>query len=139
MTGKLEYAFTVRTIELEKGLANSAESEITLKLGSELAQLAETLSNGLEDMHGGNWKVVSHDTLKLDDKLVISVLVSRPASSEKAQLSLNRPNWYKEHPAACTCLSCTEKKLIKNQHGKVGRNEKCPCGSDKKYKKCHGN
>ena len=51
MTGKLEYAFTVRTIELEKGLANSAESEITLKLGSELAQLAETLSNGLEDMH----------------------------------------------------------------------------------------
>ena len=83
MTGKLEYAFTVRTIELEKGLANSAESEITLKLGSELAQLAETLSNGLEDMHGGNWKVVSHATLKLDDKLVISVLVSRPASSEK--------------------------------------------------------
>tara|TARA_Y100000590_G_scaffold329350_1_gene374034 strand:- start:445 stop:609 length:165 start_codon:yes stop_codon:yes gene_type:complete len=54
MTGKLEYAFTVRTIELEKGLSNSAESEITLKFGSELAQLAETLSNGLEDMHGGN-------------------------------------------------------------------------------------
>ncbi|MCH2310890.1 MAG: SEC-C domain-containing protein [SAR202 cluster bacterium] len=21
----------------------------------------------------------------------------------------------------------------------MGRNEKCPCGSDKKYKKCHGN
>ena len=23
-------------------------------------------------------------------------------------------------------------------HSKVGRNEKCPCGSGKKYKKCHG-
>jgi len=22
--------------------------------------------------------------------------------------------------------------------GKVGRNEKCPCGSGKKYKHCHG-
>ena len=22
--------------------------------------------------------------------------------------------------------------------GKVGRNEKCPCGSGKKYKNCHG-
>ena len=22
--------------------------------------------------------------------------------------------------------------------GKVGRNEKCPCGSEKKYKNCHG-
>jgi len=82
MIGKLEYAFTVRTIELEGGLADSIESEITLKLGAELAQLAETLSNGLEDMHGGNWKVVSHDTLKLGDKLVISVLVSRPVSSK---------------------------------------------------------
>ncbi|MFC1935150.1 SEC-C metal-binding domain-containing protein [Chloroflexota bacterium] len=24
------------------------------------------------------------------------------------------------------------------RHGKIGRNEKCPCGSGKKYKKCHG-
>ena len=22
---------------------------------------------------------------------------------------------------------------------KIGRNEKCPCGSGKKYKHCHGN
>lgn len=26
----------------------------------------------------------------------------------------------------------------KQQHGKIGRNELCPCGSGKKYKKCHG-
>lgn len=24
------------------------------------------------------------------------------------------------------------------RHGKVGQNEPCPCGSGKKYKKCHG-
>ena len=27
---------------------------------------------------------------------------------------------------------------MKNQEGKIGRNEPCPCGSGKKYKKCHG-
>jgi preprotein translocase subunit SecA len=27
---------------------------------------------------------------------------------------------------------------IKNAEPKVGRNDPCPCGSGKKYKKCHG-
>ena len=27
----------------------------------------------------------------------------------------------------------------KSDHKKVGRNEKCPCGSGKKFKHCHGN
>lgn len=26
----------------------------------------------------------------------------------------------------------------KKEHGKIGRNQPCPCGSGKKYKKCHG-
>jgi hypothetical protein len=29
-------------------------------------------------------------------------------------------------------------KQIKRDEPKVGRNEPCPCGSGKKYKKCHG-
>ena len=27
---------------------------------------------------------------------------------------------------------------IRREEPKVGRNERCPCGSGKKYKKCHG-
>ncbi|HIA27992.1 MAG TPA: hypothetical protein EYN79_07725, partial [Planctomycetes bacterium] len=27
---------------------------------------------------------------------------------------------------------------IKNTEEKVGRNDPCPCGSGKKYKRCHG-
>ena len=27
---------------------------------------------------------------------------------------------------------------ITRTHKKIGRNEPCPCGSGKKYKKCHG-
>ncbi|MDP6101823.1 MAG: SEC-C metal-binding domain-containing protein [Dehalococcoidia bacterium] len=49
-----------------------------------------------------------------------------------------RPTWYAKHPPACTCASCEEKRFILRQHGKVGRNDKCPCGSGKKYKRCHG-
>ena len=32
-----------------------------------------------------------------------------------------------------------EKVQINNTEKKVGRNEKCPCGSGKKFKHCHGN
>jgi preprotein translocase subunit SecA len=31
-----------------------------------------------------------------------------------------------------------EDKTIRRTADKVGRNDPCPCGSGKKYKKCHG-
>ena len=50
-----------------------------------------------------------------------------------------RPNWIAEHPAACTCALCDEKRhIVQDSDHKIGRNEKCPCGSGKKYKRCHG-
>jgi preprotein translocase subunit SecA len=32
----------------------------------------------------------------------------------------------------------SQPQTIKNRDAKVGRNDPCPCGSGKKYKKCHG-
>jgi hypothetical protein len=29
-------------------------------------------------------------------------------------------------------------KTVRRDEAKVGRNDPCPCGSGKKYKKCHG-
>jgi uncharacterized protein YecA (UPF0149 family) len=55
-----------------------------------------------------------------------------------------RTNWYADHPAACTCAVCTERRAdhlrfeASTGGRKVGRNEACPCGSGKKYKRCHG-
>jgi len=50
-----------------------------------------------------------------------------------------RATWYTDHPPACTCEDCQQKRLVIQSHpGKIGRNEKCPCGSGAKYKKCHG-
>src|SRR5579884_539480 len=50
--------------------------------------------------------------------------VARPAASPR--LTLNRG----DAPAA--------PRTVQRQHEKVGRNDPCPCGSGKKYKKCHG-
>jgi len=55
-----------------------------------------------------------------------------------------RTNWHEAHGSACTCADCTTQAAERRrfdeatQGRKVGRNEKCPCGNGKKYKKCHG-
>ena len=55
-----------------------------------------------------------------------------------------RTNWFDGHGAACTCADCAKLGLEQrrfdelSQGRKIARNEKCPCGSGKKYKKCHG-
>ena len=52
---------------------------------------------------------------------------------------MTRPNWHTQHPPACTCAFCEEKKyIVRQEDRKIGRNEKCPCGSGRKYKRCHG-
>ena len=35
-------------------------------------------------------------------------------------------------------LEAVERKPMRREFPKVGRNDPCPCGSGKKYKKCHG-
>ncbi len=55
-----------------------------------------------------------------------------------------RTNWYEGHESACTCAECARRAAAQRRFDmsadgrKVGRNERCPCGSAKKYKKCHG-
>jgi preprotein translocase subunit SecA len=55
-----------------------------------------------------------------------------------------RSTWYADHGPACTCVDCVARNADQRrfdnvtQGRKVGRNEICPCGSGKKFKKCHG-
>lgn len=59
-------------------------------------------------------------------------------------IGTERTNWHSAHPPACTCEDCAKKaaeqRRFQEQYGhlKVGRNDVCPCGSGKKFKKCHG-
>jgi preprotein translocase subunit SecA len=50
-----------------------------------------------------------------------------PVRQAAPRLTLNRG----EEPAA-------PQRTVHRDHEKVGRNDPCPCGSGKKYKKCHG-
>ena len=55
-----------------------------------------------------------------------------------------RASWYADHPPACTCAACEERRAGNRRFEaaaggrKIGRNELCPCSSGKKYKRCHG-
>ena len=61
----------------------------------------------------------------LDDATLEKMLGPVPGKPAKAQLHTNRDD---EGPA----------KPVRSTSDKVGRNALCPCGSGKKYKKCHG-
>lgn len=59
-------------------------------------------------------------------------------------IGTERTSWFSNHPVTCTCTECVEKRLAQSRFEemsggrKIGRNERCPCGSGKKFKKCHG-
>jgi preprotein translocase subunit SecA len=41
-------------------------------------------------------------------------------------------------PAAASAGPADKQQTVRRAEPKVGRNDPCPCGSGKKYKKCHG-
>jgi uncharacterized protein len=63
-------------------------------------------------------------------------LVEDPVKAHKLALELeaNLPNIYK----FWLPLRKAGVETIKREEPKVGRNDDCPCGSGKKFKKCHG-
>ena len=58
----------------------------------------------------------------------------------KAQYLYNLPQWdgiFSEEKRKDIRKQYNETKIVRNEQ-KVGRNDPCPCGSGKKYKKCCG-
>jgi preprotein translocase subunit SecA len=48
------------------------------------------------------------------------------------------PQKPKQQPMYFSGSAGSEPLTVKRKEPKVGRNDPCPCGSGKKYKKCHG-
>ncbi len=92
--------------------------------------LAEYKREGY-DMFAGMMDRIKGDTLERLFKFQL-VRGERPQAEPEAprpqQMSLNRGE----------TASAAPKKPVQRAQEKVGRNEPCPCGSGKKYKKCHG-
>jgi preprotein translocase subunit SecA len=93
--------------------------------------LAEYKREGY-DMFAGMMERIKNDTL---ERLFKFQLVSgeRPEPEREAprpaQLNLNRGG---------ESASTPRQRTVQRSQEKVGRNAPCPCGSGKKYKKCHG-
>jgi preprotein translocase subunit SecA len=69
----------------------------------------------------------------------MDVVVSREGEeqeSQRVQRSLP-PQKPKQQPMFLSSGK-QEPQTVKRREAKVGRNDPCPCGSGKKYKKCHG-
>jgi len=67
-------------------------------------------------------------------------LVHREFSGlSKAKVAQQRENIMPQVPLAKEGVVSPTQRLVKPDQPKVGRNDPCPCGSGKKYKKCCGN
>jgi preprotein translocase subunit SecA len=79
--------------------------------------------------------------------------VRRPAPRRPSQMTLNAPSAQASSPFGAIKSGATAVaepprparsggddvvRTVKREEPKVGRNDPCPCGSGKKYKKCHG-
>jgi len=72
-----------------------------------------------------------------DDKLVEEKLVFDTEMDGDATIAIQHEL---DHFNGVLLINKEEIKIepVKREEPKVGRNEPCPCGSGKKYKKCHG-
>lgn len=67
--------------------------------------------------------------------------VARDAEWKARAATMPRPPIDKDRPLAAMLASAAhraEQQTVARSQPKVGRNDPCPCGSGKKYKKCHG-
>jgi len=68
------------------------------------------------------------------------VVVQREGEQEEVQRAQRAlpPQKPKQQPMYFSSGGSAEPQTVKRKESKVGRNDPCPCGSGKKYKKCHG-
>ncbi|HVS32079.1 MAG TPA: preprotein translocase subunit SecA [Thermoanaerobaculia bacterium] len=69
----------------------------------------------------------------------IDVVVEREGEQQRQDRSRQRlPPPPKQQPMFLSGSGPSQPQTFKRTDSKVGRNDPCPCGSGKKYKKCHG-
>ncbi len=62
----------------------------------------------------------------------------KPRRSRREKVQTNRTGEEQEGTGSGNAASARKPETVRRKEPKVGRNDPCPCGSGKKYKKCHG-
>jgi len=148
---KGENAFWVEYSKLEKGiykdlLAN--HKEVTKTTINELAnKYNSTVEFTMGFMDGINDSLKNQydlETVDADTELVFDINLETlyfNMLDAKAEYLYTLPQWegiFSEEKRNEIQKQFKESKIVRNLD-KVGRNDECPCGSGKKYKKCCGN
>jgi len=150
------YAATTDAISVVATTAKSAQSLRTLlrilQQARDQRATAEQLSKSLEQEQGANLKPVADLVRQLPKKLdikywigiaiaVVALLEGQMTDQKVGRIEAQVEQIYAQvlaqHqgaiPAAVPTQAASPRPLPK-----VGRNAPCPCGSGKKYKRCHG-
>lgn len=128
MCGILEHALLLHTVDrlwvdhldamdhLREGigLRGYGQKDPLIEYKNESYQMFQTLLSAIQSEIVNNFFKVTISENKQED--------SRESTGEKEKADGEAP----------------QEKAKKPHHDKVGRNDPCPCGSGKKYKKCHG-
>ena len=90
----------------------------------------------------GDWEIMSATTLADQDKYFEGLVDSTKTDSIRYMFHVEVAHRH-ETPAAAVSTSSAKgdgstKRQVQRAGDKIGRNDACPCGSGKKYKRCHG-
>jgi len=115
------------------GLRGYGQRDPLIEYKKEAFQMFESLQAAIQH------EIVYNIFKVLDQAIAAQEIVKlAPSLIEKAQLTLSgaQKTMMKAQAAASAVVNGTVKKGTK--YDNVGRNDECPCGSGKKFKKCHG-
>lgn len=147
---KGENAFWAEYSKLEKGiykdlLANHKEAKKTTinELSKEYNSSVEFTMGFIDGINDSLKKPYDLEALEADTELVLDINLETlyyNMLDAKAEYLYTLPQWdgiFSEEKRNEIQKQYKESKIVRNTE-KVGRNDLCPCGSGKKYKKCCG-
>lgn len=147
---KGENAFWAEYSKLEKSiyrdlLANHKEVKSTTinELAKEYDSTIEFIMGFIDGINDSLKNQYDLETLEADTKLELDINLETlyfNMLDAKAEYLYTLPQWdgiFSEEKRAEIQKQYKESKIVRN-FDKVGRNDACPCGSGKKYKKCCG-
>ena len=75
---KYRYGMIVDSMELTAGLADLTSREMLDEIGVGLQTSPRKLSEAIQTLPPGDWKVISHDVVRIDRHLIVTYLLRRP-------------------------------------------------------------
>jgi hypothetical protein len=120
-----------------------AAIEISDEVQRELNErLLAVLDGGVDEIGILRWLALWRKQASMDDKRdqlrPFDLQLARVVHSAADNLENALDEWAESDPFDVPKTHPQEKILPIRREQKVGRNEPCPCGSGKKFKKCHG-